>query len=145
MLLSLDGTLLVQLVNFIVFLVILNAIFLRPVGAAIAKRRAYIDSVSADIERFERERKTLAAAAEAARAEARRAGDVTIGEARAKAQATAADIVADHQAQANAIVAEAQATIALEIAQVRATENAVVESLAQTMLDRAVGPELAAR
>jgi F-type H+-transporting ATPase subunit b len=145
MLLSLDGTLLVQLVNFVIFLVILNAIFLRPVGAAIAKRRAYIDGVAADIERFERERKTLAAAADDARAEARRAGDVTIGEARAKAQATAADIVADHQAQANAIVAEAQATVALEIAQVRATESTVVEALAQTMLDRAVGPELAAR
>ena len=32
--LSLDGTLIVQLVNFIVFLVILNEIFMEPVGAA---------------------------------------------------------------------------------------------------------------
>ena len=51
MLLSLDGTLVVQLVNFIIFLVILNVIFLRPVGTAIASRRAYIDKVGADIAR----------------------------------------------------------------------------------------------
>jgi len=145
MLLSLDGTLLVQLVNFVVFLVILNAIFLRPVGAAIAKRRAYIDSVAADIEKYEAQRRSLAASADDARAAARRAADVTIGEARAQAQAVAADIVAEHQAQAGAIAAEAQATVALEIAQARSSERDVVDSLAQTMLDRAVGSELATR
>jgi len=145
MLLSLDGTLLVQLVNFIVFLAILNAIFLKPVGAAIAKRRAYIDGVAADIEKFEGARKSLAAEADAARAAARRAADTTIGAARAAAQAEAATIVADHQAQASAIVAEAQATVALEIAQARLTESAVIEALAQTMLERAVGPEMAVR
>jgi len=35
--LSLDGTLLVQLVNFIVVLAIINVIFFKPVGAAIAR------------------------------------------------------------------------------------------------------------
>jgi F-type H+-transporting ATPase subunit b len=145
MLLSLDGTLLVQLVNFIIFLIILNAIFLRPVGAAIAKRRAYIDGVSADIERFSQERMTLVAEAEAARATARREADATVAAARAAAQAEAADIVAEHQAQADAIIAAAEATLALEIAQARANEAGVVESLAQTMLERAVGPEMAAR
>jgi F-type H+-transporting ATPase subunit b len=145
MLLSLDGTLVVQLVNFVIFLIILNAIFLRPVGAAIAKRRAYIDGVAADIEKFETERRTLAASADDARTAARRAADAAMAEARGKAQAIAADIVADHQAQANAIAAEAHATVALEIAQARATERDVVESLAQTMLDRAVGSEMATR
>ena len=50
MLLSLDGTLVVQLINFLIFLVVLNAIFLKPVGEAIAKRRAYIDGVARDIQ-----------------------------------------------------------------------------------------------
>ena len=145
MLLSLDGTLVVQLVNFVIFLAILNAIFLKPVGAAIAKRRAYIDGVAADIEKFEAERKTLASEADEARAAARRAADAVIGQARSAAQGEAAEIVADHQVQANAIVAEAQATVALEIAQARLGERDVVESLARTMLERAVGPELALR
>jgi F-type H+-transporting ATPase subunit b len=145
MLLSLDGTLVVQLVNFIVFLLILNVIFLKPVGAAIAKRRAYIDSVAADIERFEAERKTLSNDADEQRAAARRAADAAMAEARSKAQATAAVIVGDHQAQANAIVQQAQATVGLEIAQARTTEHDVVDSLARTMLEQAVGPEMAAR
>jgi F-type H+-transporting ATPase subunit b len=145
LLLSLDGTLVVQLVNFVVFLVILNAIFLRPVGAAIAKRRAYIDGVAADIEKYEGERRSLAAAADEARAAARRSADAVMAQARATAQADAAVIIADHQAQAAAIIAEAQATVALELSQARATEHEVVESLARTMLERAVGPELASR
>ena len=53
MLLSIYGTLVVQLVNFVIFMVILNAIFLKPVGSAIAARRAYIDKVGADIAQFE--------------------------------------------------------------------------------------------
>jgi F-type H+-transporting ATPase subunit b len=145
MLLSLDGTLVVQLVNFVIFLAILNAIFLKPVGAAIAKRRAYIDGVAADIETFEAQRKSLAVEADDVRAAARRAADTVIAQARAAGQAEAAVIVADHQAQAAAIAAEAQATVALEIAQARLAEREVVESLARTMLERAVGPELAAR
>jgi len=145
MLLSLDGTLVVQLVNFVIFLVILNAIFLKPVGAAIAKRRAYIDGVAADIEKFEAERTTLAAQADERRAAARRAADAAIAQARAAGQAEAAEIVADHQVQANAITAEAQATVGLEIAQARLGERDVVESLAKTMLERAVGPEMAIR
>ena len=44
--LNLNATLIVQLVNFIVFLAILNVIFFRPVGAAIAKRRAYLDGLA---------------------------------------------------------------------------------------------------
>jgi F-type H+-transporting ATPase subunit b len=145
MLLSLDGTLFVQLVNFVIFLVILNAIFLKPVGSAIAKRRAYIDGVAADIEKFEGERKTLAAEADATRAAARRAAEAAVAAARSTAQAEAAVIVADHLAQANGIVAQAQAAVALEIAAARTTEHDVVESLARTMLERAVGPEMAAR
>ena len=145
MLLSLDGTLIVQLVNFIVFLVILNAIFLKPVGSAIAKRRAYIDGVGADIVQFEADLKSLRLQADEKRSAARRAADATVGESRANAQAEAASIVSEHQVQASVIIAEAQATVGLEFAAARTTEADVVESLAREMLERAVGPEALAR
>lgn len=145
MLLSIDGTLIVQLVNFIIFVVILNAIFLKPVGSAIAARRAYIDKVGHDIAQFEYDLKSLHVQAEEKRAAARRRAEATVAEARASAQAEAAAIVADHQAQADAIVAEAQATAALELAAARANEAAVVEALAREMLERAVGPQAVAR
>jgi F-type H+-transporting ATPase subunit b len=143
MLLSIDGTLVVQLLNFVVFLVILNAIFLRPVGRAIAARRAYIDGVGADIAQFEVNLKALRAQAVDKRADARRKADLRIAEQRAQAQSQAAAIVADHQVQATAIVAEAQATVGLEIAQARSSEAAIVEELAREMLGRAAGPQAA--
>ena len=145
MLLSLDGTLVVQLVNFIVFLVILNAIFLKPVGSAIAKRRAYIDSVGADIVQFEADLKSLRLQADEKRSAARRAADTTVGESRASAQAESTSIIAEHQLQAGVIIAESQATVALEAATARTTETEVVESLAREMLQRAAGPEALAR
>jgi F-type H+-transporting ATPase subunit b len=145
MLLSLDGTLVVQLVNFIIFLVILNAIFLRPVGSAIASRRAYIDKVGSDIAQFEHDLKSLRAQADEKRANARRRADAAVAEARARAQNEAASIVADHQAEAGAIVAEAQATAALEVAQARSSSAAIVETLAREMLERAGGLEAVAR
>ncbi len=141
MLLSIDGTLVVQLVNFIVFLVILNAIFLRPVGAAIAARRAYIDSVGTDIAQFESDLKALRTQADEKRANARRRGEAVLAQARANAQAEAAAIVIDHQAQAGAIIVEAQATVQLEVARARTNAGPVVESLARDMLDRAFGPQ----
>jgi F-type H+-transporting ATPase subunit b len=145
MLLSIDGTLVVQLVNFVIFLVILNAIFLKPVGSAIAARRAYIDKVGADIAQFEYDLKSLRAQADEKRALARRRADATVSEARAQAQAEAASIIAEHQVQASVIIAEAQATAGLEIAQARASGAAVVEALAREMLERAVGPEAVIR
>jgi F-type H+-transporting ATPase subunit b len=145
MLLSLDGTLFVQLVNFIIFLVILNAIFLRPVGRAIASRRAYIDKVGMDIAQFEYDLKSLRALGDEKRAAARRKADATVAAARAEAQGEAVSIIADHQAQAGAIIAEAQATAGLEVAQARTSGAAVVESLAREMLERAVGPEAVSR
>jgi F-type H+-transporting ATPase subunit b len=145
MLLSLDGTLFVQLVNFIIFLIILNAIFLKPVGSAIAARRAYIDKVGADIAQFEYDLKSLRVQADERRAAARRKADATVAAARAEAQSEAATIIAEHQEQAGAIIAEAQATAALELAQARAGGAAVVDALAREMLDRAVGPEVLSR
>jgi F-type H+-transporting ATPase subunit b len=145
MLLSLDGTLFVQLVNFIIFLIILNAIFLKPVGSAIAARRAYIDKVGADIAQFEYDLKSLRVQADERRAAARRKADATVAAARAQAQNEAATIIADHQEQAGAIIAEAQATAGLELAQARTSGAAVVDALAREMLERAVGPEAVSR
>ena len=145
MLLSLDGTLVVQLVNFIIFLVILNAIFLRPVGAAIAARRAYIDKVGADIAQFEYDLKSLSVQAGDRRSAARRRADQIVGEARAAAQAEAAQIIAEHQIEASVILAEAQATAGLEVAQARMSSAAAIEALAREMLERAAGPDAVAK
>jgi len=143
-LLSLDGTLVVQLINFLVFLLVLNAIFLKPVGAAIARRRAYIDGVSHDIEQFEKDLKTLRTQADERRAAARREADALMAQGRSQGQAEAASISADFAARAAQLIEEAHATVAREVAHARQNEEQIVESLADTLLTRAIGPGVAA-
>lgn len=144
MLLAIDGTLVVQLVNFVIFLLVLNAIFIKPVSAAIVSRRAYINQVGTDIEQFEADVRALHAQAIETVAAARRAADALILAQRIEAQSDAADIVADHQEQGNALIEQAQATVAIETVQARNNESQIVERLAHEMLLQAVGSEVAA-
>jgi F-type H+-transporting ATPase subunit b len=144
MLLSLDGTLVVQLVNFVVFLLVLNAVFIKPVSAAIASRRAHITGVGRDIEQFEADVKALHAQAAEKLAEARRAAEARIAVARAAAQSDAAGILVQHQSEAALITEQAHALVAQEIAAARVNQAALVESLARDMLVQAVGAEVAA-
>jgi F-type H+-transporting ATPase subunit b len=137
--LSLDGTLVVQLINFIVFLAILNAIFFKPVGAAIARRRAFIDGLRHDIEQLHGDVKTLRGQAEERRAAARREADELIARARVGAGKESDVIVSRAQEQASEIVAKAHAEVERELVAARAEEPRIVNALADDMLARALG------
>ena len=137
--LDINGTLVVQLVNFIVFLAILNVIFFKPVGAAIAKRRAYIDGLKHDIEQLQLDAKTLRGQAEERRAAARRAADEAMGRARVEAGAQADAAISVAQTRAAELVAEAQAEVGREIESARREEPRIVNALADEMLGRALG------
>ncbi|GAC1659966.1 MAG: hypothetical protein NVS4B13_06610 [Candidatus Elarobacter sp.] len=137
--LSLDGTLIVQLINFIVFLTILNVIFFKPVGAAIAKRREYVDGVRRDIERLQSDAKALRGQAEERRAAARREADEAIARARVEAGKDSDTLVTGAQERASEIVAQAHGEVEREIAKARADEPRVVEALSNEMLGRALG------
>jgi F0F1-type ATP synthase membrane subunit b/b' len=119
MFLSLDGTFWVQLVNFAIFIAILNVVFLRPVGAAIKKRRAYIDSVRGDLERHEKEALALRAAAEQ--------------------NAEISKLAAESAARAQAVTDEARRTVAAEFESAKAREGELSAQLATTLLSRATG------
>jgi F-type H+-transporting ATPase subunit b len=144
MLLSLDGTIFVQLLNFLVFLVVLNAIFLKPVGAAIAKRRAYIDGVAQKVKQLESDIQNLHAQADERRTAARREADGVIAQARSAGQAEAATLTADFAARAAQLIEDAHAAVEREVTTAREREQQIVESLAETLLTRAIEPRVAA-
>jgi len=137
--LSLDGTLIVQLVNFIVFLAILNEIFMKPVGAAIARRRAYIDGLMHDMEQLQRDAKELRGQAEARRLAARREAEEAIARARVAAAQEADALVVAAQSRAVEVTKQAHAEVAKEMASARSQEGRVVGLLANEMLNRALG------
>jgi F0F1-type ATP synthase membrane subunit b/b' len=139
MFLKVDGTFWFQLVNFAIFLAILNVVFLRPVGEAIKKRRAYIESVEGDYMKYRSSVRDARAEAEQTRAVARREADETIAKARTAGENEAAVIVGDRTAEALAIADLARATVATEVQAARAREGELAQALAKTLLERATG------
>jgi F0F1-type ATP synthase membrane subunit b/b' len=133
-----DGTFLVQLVNFAVFFGLLSVVFLRPVGQAIRKRREYINSLTADYDRYQSEARVLRAQAEAVRAAARRDAEATLAKARAAASNEAATISADYAARSQAAVEHALETVGAEFDAARGGQDALVGELAHLMLERAM-------
>ncbi len=140
--LSIDGTLVVQLINFAIFFALLNVVFLRPVTAAIGRRRAYINSLVSDYDRYQAEARNLRAQAESVRAEARREAESRVAAERARASNEVAEIAARYGRQAQSIIEEAQRTAQAELDAARAGENEAVRRVADFMLERVI-PEAA--
>jgi len=142
MFLSLDGTAIVQLINFAIFFALLNLVFLRPVGRAIVKRREYINGLVSDYDRYQQEARNLREEAEAVRTAARREAEHRVATARAQASNEAAEASAKYAQQAQQIVEEAERTAQAELDSARAGERDAVRRLANVMLDRVI-PEAA--
>ncbi|HEX3369908.1 MAG TPA: ATP synthase F0 subunit B [Candidatus Cybelea sp.] len=140
--LSVNGTLVVQLINFAIFFAVLYVVFLRPVAAAISRRRQYINSLVSDYDRYQAEAATLRAQAEEVRASARREAEHRVAAQRAAASNEAAEISTGFSQRARDAVERAQATVRTELEEARAEEPQAVQGLADFMLDRVI-PEAA--
>ena len=140
MFLKLDGTFVVQLVNFAIFFALLNVLFLRPVGKAIRERRKYIDAVSADYATYQSQARALREEAERVRTQARREAEQTVAKSRADASNAAAELAARYSSQVQSTVEEAARNAEEELQKARAGEHRLVEQLADAMVDRALEP-----
>ncbi len=140
MFLQVDGTIVIQLINFLIFFVLLNIVFLRPVGAAIKRRRDYINGVQSDYDRYAKEAASLRSDAAERRAAARRGAEETVLKARVAAEAEATDILTGEGARAQSIGDEARRKVDAEVVTARSREDELSQQLAQTLLARALGP-----
>lgn len=134
--LSIDGTLVVQLINFAIFFAVLNVVFLRPVASAIRRRRQYINSLVSDYDRYQAEGTSLRAQAESIRASARRDAESHVAAQRARASNETAQLAADYAQRAQQIEEQAQQKAQSEFDAARAGEPAAVRGLADVMLER---------
>lgn len=140
--LSIDGTLVIQLVNFAIFFAVLNVVFLRPVGRAIAKRREYINSLVSDYDRYQEAVRALRAEAQTIRVAARREAEHRVAAARAQASNEAGEISSRYAQQARSAVDEARKTAEAELDAARKRETGAARGLASFMLER-IFPEAA--
>jgi F-type H+-transporting ATPase subunit b len=140
--LSIDGTLVVQLINFAIFFAVLNVVFLRPVAAAIRRRREYINSLVSDYDRYQADARKLRAQAESLRADARREAEGRVATARARASNEASEISSQYAQRVAEIVERAQQTAKAELEAARGGETQAVRGVADYMLERVI-PEAA--
>ena len=138
MFLSIDGTFFVQLLNFAIFFALLNVLFLRPVGRAIAQRRGYIKSVTHDYDKYQAEANALRASDERLRGDARRQAEQIVAKGRADASNATAELAMQTGAQVQKVVEEAQRQVASELDAARAQSQRTVGELADLMVDRAL-------
>ncbi len=136
MFLRVDGTIFIQLINFAIFFAILNVVFLRPVSAAIRRRREYINSVTNDYDRYQAEAASLRTQAESIRAAARRKAEQILARERAEVSNETAEMAARYSQEGAQKIEEAHEQVERELQAARRNEAALVAQLSQQMIDR---------
>jgi F-type H+-transporting ATPase subunit b len=144
MLLSIDGTFIIQILNFVVFGVLLNIVFIAPTRRAIEERMRVIAEQQREARAFREQADALKAEADAVIDAARRRTDEIMREAAARAATVAHEIERKASDEAAAHVALAHASVASERALATEKQGPLVDDLARAMVSRAVGPDEAA-
>jgi F-type H+-transporting ATPase subunit b len=141
MLLSIDGTFLIQILNFILFWVLLNYLFIAPTRRAIEQRLKYVADLYREGDALASNAATLRAEADAILNEARRRTDEAMRSAASQAADDAHRIERQASEEAAASIALAHATVAAERKQALEKQQAFVKDLARSMVERATGFE----
>src|SRR5689334_16020715 len=122
MLLSIDGTFLIQILNFAAFWILLNVLFIAPTRRAIEERQRLLAQQHREAEEFRAKGAALDAQAAALLDEARRKTDEVIRAAAAQASSETSAIEKKAAEEAAAAVALAHANVASERAQASAKQ-----------------------
>lgn len=141
MLLSIDGTFLVQILNFVVFWVLLNFVFIAPTRRAIEERLRVIAATQREAQEYRGRAAALQAESDSLIDAARRRTEEIMREASARAAAESHEIERKASDEAAASVALAHAAVASERAHATAKQGPLVQELARAMADRAVEME----
>jgi F-type H+-transporting ATPase subunit b len=141
MLLSFDGTLLVQILNFVVFWVLLNYLFIAPTRRAIEARQRFIAEQYAQTDALAAQTRDLQAQADGILDDARRTVDEAMRAAAVQASDEVHAIERKAAEEATATVALAHATVATERSQAIEKQGPFVDELGRTMAQRALNIE----
>ena len=139
---SINATLVVQLINFLVLIWILNKILFRPILKIMTEREKSIQDAKKNMENLRVEADEKARIIEERLHKARKAASVTADEVRKEASAQAKDIIGRAQAQAQTYVADVQAEAEKQADQVRQSmseyKDAIVEMIFLKVMGRNV-------
>jgi F-type H+-transporting ATPase subunit b len=137
MLLSIDGTFLVQMINFILFWVLLTYLFIGPTRRAIERRHRYVAELYQEGDGLTAKAAELQAEADRILGEARRRTQEALRGAAAQAADATHAIERSASEEAAAAIQLAHATVASERASALDKQQGFVRELARTMVERA--------
>ncbi|HVA37182.1 MAG TPA: hypothetical protein VNJ51_06185 [Candidatus Dormibacteraeota bacterium] len=139
MLLSLNGTLIVQVINFGIFFLILNAVFVAPTRKSRMERYERIRMIEEEAEVLRAETRELRAQTAAFLAATYREADARISRADAEGSRQAGEIIAAAHADAKVKAEEVRRVVEGELAAIKADLSRNVDDLAALMVGRAIG------
>jgi F-type H+-transporting ATPase subunit b len=137
-----DATLPLMAVQFLILVVVLNAVFYKPLGKAIDERAEYIRTSLLQAQERLAKADTLAKQYERELGETRRKAQGTIAAAQADAQKIAASKVAEAQAEAQAEREQAAQEIEAQKQEAMQSLEQEVDALSRQILEKLLGPEL---
>jgi F-type H+-transporting ATPase subunit b len=137
-----DATLPLMAVQFLILVVLLNAVFYKPLGKAIDERSEYIRTNLLQARERLAKADNLAKQYEQELGETRRKAQATIAAAQADAQKIAASKIAEAQAEAQAKREQAAQEIEVQKQEVMQTLEQQVDALSRQILEKLLGPEL---
>lgn len=139
---DINATLPVMAIQFVLLVIVLNALFYKPLGKAIDERADYIRNNFKQAREFKEKSESLAAEYDRELRDVRRQAQETINNAKADAEATVADKVKAAQQEALAQKQQAADEIEAQKAEVMQTLEQQVDSLSDQILEKLLGAEL---
>ncbi len=140
-----DATLPLMALQFLLLVVVLNAVFYKPLGKAIDDRDEFIRKNLLEAQERLAKTKNLTKQYEQELGETRRKSQATIAAAQADAQKIAAQKMAQAQAEAQTQREQAQTEIEKQKAEAFSSLEQQVDSLSRQILEKLLGAELVNR
>ncbi|MDL2316407.1 ATP synthase F0 subunit B [Desulfovibrio sp. OttesenSCG-928-A18] len=136
---ALDSTLFIQMVNFLITIVVLNFLLIKPIREQIAARSSFTASYTADIEKFNSEASEKIAAYQAALAEARNQASLSREAIKAEGAAKEQELIQSAHADAQKFLSEAKADTARQVKEATKALNAQINGFAAKALAKILG------
>ncbi|MBW2435703.1 MAG: ATP synthase F0 subunit B [Deltaproteobacteria bacterium] len=133
-LISINETLIVQVISFLIFLFIINRIMFRPLRQVMDERKSHIDRIQQDIDKAQSEYESLTDQIKARENDVRNEAHEQRLQLTAKGQQQAADIIASTREEINNLQTETEKQVDLQIAAAREQVELEAEDLSKQII-----------
>ena len=141
-LISINETLVVQLISFLIFLFVINRVMFRPLRRSMQDREHYIEGIRMDIRAAEKKLEKTMQEAREEDAAVRNAGRQMMAEMEKQGKAEAGKIITGARQEIDGLGRKARQEINAQIADVRKTIVAEAEKLSVSVMEKVLGRRL---